>query len=117
LALGGVALGDVLAPVPLGIALGLVFGKPIGIVSVAFLAHVTGLARFGEGLGFKAIVGLGLLCGIGFTMSLFIASLAFEQHPALAQASVLGVLSASVIAAVTGYAWLRLTLPERAVAA
>lgn len=117
LALGGVALGDVLAPVPLGIALGLVFGKPIGIVSVALLAHVTGLARFGEGLGFKAIVGLGLLCGIGFTMSLFIASLAFEQHPALAQASVLGVLSASVIAAVTGYAWLRLTLPERAVAA
>jgi Na+:H+ antiporter, NhaA family len=117
LALGGVALGDVLAPVPLGIALGLVFGKPIGIVSVALLAHVTGLARFGEGLGFKAIVGLGLLCGIGFTMSLFIASLAFEQHPALAQASVLGVLSASVIAAVTGYAWLRLTLPERTVAA
>lgn len=114
LALSGVALGDVLAPVPLGIALGLVLGKPIGIVLAAVLGHVTGLARFGEGLGFKAIVGLGLLCGIGFTMSLFIASLAFEQRPALAESSVLGVLAASVIAATAGYLWLRLTLPKSA---
>jgi NhaA family Na+:H+ antiporter len=114
LALSGVALGDVLAPVPLGIALGLVLGKPIGIVLAAVLGHVTGLARFGDGLGFKAIVGLGLLCGIGFTMSLFIASLAFERQPALADSSVLGVLAASVIAATTGYLWLRFTLPKTA---
>lgn len=114
LVLSGVALGDVLAPVPLGIALGLVLGKPIGIVLAAVLGHITGLARFGDGLGFKAIVGLGLLCGIGFTMSLFIASLAFEQQPALAESSVLGVLAASVIAATAGYLWLRLTLPKAA---
>ncbi len=76
--------------------------------------HVTGVARFGEGLDFKAIVGLGLLCGIGFTMSLFIASLAFERHPALADASVLGVLGASVIAAACGYLWLRAVLPKLA---
>ncbi len=112
LALGGVALSDVLAPVPLGIALGLVLGKPIGIVAAAVFGHVTGLARFGDGLGFKAIVGLGLLCGIGFTMSLFIASLAFAQQPALAESSVLGVLCASVIAAVCGYLWLYLALPK-----
>ncbi|MBN8213453.1 MAG: Na+/H+ antiporter NhaA [Xanthomonadales bacterium] len=114
LVLSGVALSDVLSPVPLGIALGLVLGKPIGIVLAAVLGHVTGLARFGEGLGFKAIVGLGLLCGIGFTMSLFIASLAFERQPALADSSVLGVLGASVIAATAGYLWLRLTLPKAA---
>jgi NhaA family Na+:H+ antiporter len=114
LALSGVAPGDVLAPVPLGIALGLVLGKPLGIVLAAVLGHVTGLARFGEGLGFKAIVGLGLLCGIGFTMSLFIASLAFEAQPALAESSVLGVLAASLIAATAGYLWLRLTLPKPA---
>lgn len=114
LVLSGVALSDVLSPVPLGIALGLVLGKPIGIVLAAVLGHVTGLARFGEGLGFKAIVGLGLLCGIGFTMSLFIASLAFDQQPALADSSVLGVLAASVIAATAGYFWLRLTLPKPA---
>lgn len=114
LVLSGVALSDVLAPVPLGIALGLVLGKPIGIVLAAVFGHVTGLARFGDGLGFKAIVGLGLLCGIGFTMSLFIASLAFERQPALADSSVLGVLAASVIAATAGYLWLRLTLPKAA---
>jgi Na+:H+ antiporter, NhaA family len=114
LALGGLAFGDALAPVPLGIALGLVLGKPIGIVSAATIGHVTRLAPFGEGLGFKAIVGLGLLCGIGFTMSLFIASLAFVDDAGLFEASVLGVLVASVIAAVSGYVWLRMVLPEPA---
>jgi Na+:H+ antiporter, NhaA family len=114
LALGGVAFGDALAPVPLGIALGLVLGKPIGIVAAATIGHVTRLAPFGEGLGFKAIVGLGLLCGIGFTMSLFIASLAFVDDGGLFEASVLGVLIASVIAAVSGYVWLRIVLPEPA---
>ncbi len=114
LALGGFSAGDAFAPVPLGIALGLLLGKPIGIVSAAVFGHVTGVARFGEGLDFKAIVGLGLLCGIGFTMSLFIASLAFERHPALADASVLGVLGASVIAAACGYLWLRAVLPKLA---
>jgi NhaA family Na+:H+ antiporter len=111
LALGGLGLDDALAPVPLGIALGLVLGKPIGIVGAAMLAHVTGVARLGEGMNLRAVIGLGMLCGIGFTMSLFIASLAFETAPALADASVLGVLIASVISAVAGYAWLRFTLP------
>ena len=111
LALGGLSPADAMAPVPLGIALGLLVGKPIGIVAAALLAHVTGLARFGEGMSFRAVVGLGLLCGIGFTMSLFIASLAFETAPALAHASVLGVLGASLIAATAGYVWLRFALP------
>ena len=114
LALGGVAFADALAPVPLGIALGLVLGKPIGVVAAATLGHVTRIAPFGEGLGFKAIVGVGLLCGIGFTMSLFIASLAFADDGALFQASVLGVLAASAIAAVSGYLWLRAVLPKAA---
>ncbi len=111
LALGGLSVADALAPVPLGIALGLLVGKPVGIVAAALLAHVTGLSRFGEGMSFRVVVGLGLLCGIGFTMSLFIASLAFETAPALAHASVLGVLGASLIAATAGYVWLRFALP------
>ncbi|MBP6748525.1 MAG: Na+/H+ antiporter NhaA [Xanthomonadaceae bacterium] len=114
LSLAGMRPADALAPVPLGIALGLVLGKPIGVVSAATLAHFAGWARFDQDLSFKSIVGLGLLCGIGFTMSLFIASLAFETHPALARASVLGVLSASVLAAIAGYLWLRATLPMAA---
>jgi len=111
LALGGLSVADAMAPVPLGIACGLLIGKPVGIVAAAVLAHVTGLARFGEGMSFRAVVGLGLLCGIGFTMSLFIASLAFEATPALAHASVLGVLGASLLAATAGYVWLRFALP------
>ena len=107
------ALSNVLAPVPLGIALGLVLGKPIGIVAMAVLAHVSGIARFADGMTFKAMVGVGLLCGIGFTMSLFIASLAFKNDPALAGSSVLGVLCASVIAAIAGYVWLRFALPRK----
>ena len=111
LALGGMAFSHLLAPVPLGIALGLVVGKPIGIVGAALIAHVSGIARFGEGMNLKAMVGLGILCGIGFTMSLFIASLAFKGHPEMAESSVLGVLCASVIAAIAGYLWLRVVLP------
>ncbi len=113
LALGGMALSNLTAPVPLGIALGLVVGKPIGIVTMAVLAHVSGIARFADGMTFRAMVGVGLLCGIGFTMSLFIASLAFKSEPALADSSVLGVLCASVIAAIAGYVWLRFALPPK----
>ncbi len=111
LALGGLTLDALAAPIPLGILFGLCLGKPLGVVTAATLAHVTGVARFGEGLGFKAIVGLGLLCGIGFTMSLFIASLAFADAPAQFSSAVLGVLAASLVSAILGYAWLRKALP------
>src|SRR5688572_2139713 len=110
LALAGYGIAEVLAPVPLGIALGLVLGKPIGIVVAALLARASGIARFPEGMDFKALLGLGLLCGIGFTMSLFIGSLAFAGHADQFGASVLGVLLASTVAAIVGYAWLRATL-------
>ena len=110
LALGGYGIAEVLAPVPLGIALGLVLGKPIGIVTAAVLARASGIARFPDGMDFRALLGLGLLCGIGFTMSLFIGSLAFTSHPGQFDASVLGVLLASTVAAIVGYAWLRSTL-------
>jgi len=111
LALGEFDVGDVLTPLPLGIALGLVLGKPVGIVGAALLARAAGFARFPDGIDHRSMIGLGLLAGIGFTMSLFIASLAFADDGDLYQTSVLGVLVASVVAAVAGYVWLRLTLP------
>ena len=114
LALGDFALGDVLAPVPLGVALGLALGKPVGVVGAALLARATGLAKFPEGMDGKAMVGLGLLCGIGFTMSLFIASLAYADDGDMFPSAVLGVLCASLVAAVAGYAWLRVVLPPAA---
>lgn len=111
--LSGFAIDDLVAPVPLGIVLGLLLGKPIGVVGAALLVRASG-ARFPDGMGLRATIGLGLLCGIGFTMSLFISSLAFSDEPSLFDASVLGVLVASVIAAIAGFVWLRLTLPKTA---
>ena len=112
LALGDLSLEAAFAAVPMGIALGLVVGKPIGIVGAAVSMRALGWARFPEGMDLRAMVGLGVLCGIGFTMSLFIASLGYRD-PLNYEAAVLGVLCASVIAAVLGYSWLRMVLPAR----
>ena len=82
------------------------------VVGAALLARMTGLAKFPEGMDWKAMVGLGLLCGIGFTMSLFIASLAFADDGGLFPSAVLGVLCASLVAALAGLGWLWLVLPR-----
>jgi NhaA family Na+:H+ antiporter len=113
LALGGIGVGDALSPLPLGIVLGLVAGKPLGIVAAALLLRASGFARFPDGMGLRAMLGLGMLCGIGFTMSLFIAGLAYADSQAYS-AAVLGVLLASLISAVAGLLWLRAVLPREA---
>ena len=110
LVLGGITPSDMLAALPIGIVAALVLGKPLGIVGAALALRATGWARFPEGMDLKAMLGLGLLCGIGFTMSLFIASLAYPGTLRYEEA-VLGVLGASLIAAVLGGAWLRTVLP------
>ncbi|MFN7183594.1 MAG: Na+/H+ antiporter NhaA [Thermomonas haemolytica] len=112
LALGGLQLSDLMSPLPAGIGLGLVLGKPVGIVGAALLMRVLGLARFPEGMDLRAMLGLALLCGIGFTMSLFISSLAFGGQGLHYTESVLGVLGASVVAALAGMLWLVLVLPR-----
>ena len=110
LALGDLSLGAAFATVPLGIILGLVIGKPIGIVGAAVGMRALGWAKFPDGMDLRAMIGMGLLCGIGFTMSLFIASLGYRD-PVNYEGAVLGVLCASVIAALLGYGWLRVVLP------
>ena len=110
LVLGGLRLQDALAALPLGIVLALVLGKPVGIVGAAMALRALGWARFPPGMDGRAMLGLGLLCGIGFTMSLFIASLAYSG--VRYEEAVLGVLGASVIAALLGLAWLRAVLPR-----
>ena len=107
LALDGVRAGDLFGALPLGIAIALVIGKPVGIVGAALGMRAARLARLPDGMDVRALVGLGLLCGIGFTMSLFIASLAYHDAARYGEA-VLGVLSASVASALLGYGWLRL---------
>jgi Na+:H+ antiporter, NhaA family len=112
-ALDASSLGDPLARrVALGVAVGLLAGKPVGIALVAWLAVRLGLAELPRGTSWTEIVGVGLLAGIGFTVALFIAALAFEEE-ALASAAKAGVLAASVLAAVGGVGVLAAILPKR----
>jgi NhaA family Na+:H+ antiporter len=99
-------------PVAIAIAAGLVFGKPIGIVGMSLLAVRIGWARLPEDVTWSAIAGGGLLAGIGFTMSIFIASLALEG-PTLAAAKI-GILGGSLIAAASGMTVLLRVLPRAA---
>ena len=105
-ALGGMSPASLTSPLPLGIALGLVLGKQIGIFGAIFAAVKSGLAPLPENAGWAHIYGLSLLCGIGFTMSLFIGGLAFPD-PATLDLVRIGVLGGSVIAALAGFLVLR----------
>ncbi len=87
--------------VTLGVFLGLLIGKPLGILGACWLAERAGLARLPEGVDYGSLTGAGFLAGIGFTMSLFIAALAFPAGSQLDEAKI-GVLAASVAAAVLG---------------
>ncbi|MEL7720938.1 Na+/H+ antiporter NhaA [Citromicrobium bathyomarinum] len=111
--LGGLEFADLLAPLPLGIALGLLIGKQIGIFGFAFLAVKTGLARLPENVGWRQVHGVSLLAAIGFTMSLFIGNLAFDSA-AQVDAVKIGVLAGSVIAALAGFFLLKAGLPAAA---
>jgi len=93
-------------PVTLGVALGLFAGKPMGITAAAWLSTRLKLATAPAGVNWEQIVGASWLCGIGFTMSLFIAGLAFGQG-ALLDLSKIGILAASVLAGTGGALLLR----------
>jgi NhaA family Na+:H+ antiporter len=112
--LEGLTVDDLLQPIPLGIMLGLVAGKQVGVFCFAWLAVKLGLARLPSGVDFKQVYGAAILCGIGFTMSLFIGMLAFENTAAgeVIVTDRLGVLSGSLIAAVAGFVVLHLALPR-----
>jgi NhaA family Na+:H+ antiporter len=106
--LKGLSFAKLVEPVPLGIALGLFIGKPVGIFGVSWLAIKAGLAAKPEGASWAQLLGVGLLGGIGFTMSLFIGTLAFDEVDKAAQLR-LGVLAGSLLSATAGYLLLRLT--------
>jgi NhaA family Na+:H+ antiporter len=110
-ALGG-SEGGLISGVSLGAFIGLLVGKPIGVAGCVFIAVMSGLTRLPVGTSWSALVGVGLLAGIGFTMSLFIANLAFAEQALLNQAKI-GVLAASTLAALAGLAFLSRALPRR----
>ena len=106
----GVVLGgeaSMFDPLPLGIALGLLLGKQIGIFGSIVLAERLGVAKRPEGTNLMHLWGMSLLCGIGFTMSLFIGALAFPGSQFLIDEAKLGVLGGSLIAALAGFGVLR----------
>ncbi len=112
--LGLVSMDDVLHPVTFGIALGLFVGKQLGVFTFAWLAVKAGFATLPRGVNWAVLYGAALLCGIGFTMSLFIGSLAFESSGAdMFFDERLGIIIASLISALCGYFWLKRVLPAQ----
>lgn len=109
--LAGVSFDGLFSSVPLGIILGLFIGKPLGITLICWLAVKLRVAALPEGTRMQDIAAVGLLCGIGFTMSIFIASLAFDAaHEEMVTLAKLGILAGSIVSALVGYSLLRVKL-------
>lgn len=114
--LSGMNLSTLFSPLTMGVALGLVVGKTLGVFSFSFVAVKLGIAQLSEGINFKQIFAVSILCGIGFTMSMFLAGLAFSGDEAdgrFISLARLGILIGSGISAILGYYLLkRFTEPE-----
>ena len=106
------SLEKLTSPLPLGIALGLIIGKPVGVFLFSYASVLLRLAKLPEGVNFKQIFAIAVLCGIGFTMSVFIASLAFgnnQSDETLLPMAQLGILIGTNISAIVGYFLLKYT--------
>jgi NhaA family Na+:H+ antiporter len=106
---GGVLREAVGSTIALGITLGLVVGKPLGIVLASLIAVRLGLGRLPEGTGWRMLTGLGAVGGIGFTVSLFIAGLSFPGQELLTSEAKIGILAGSILSAAVGVTLLLLS--------
>jgi NhaA family Na+:H+ antiporter len=116
ISMGGVGVEHFLSSVPLGIALGLIIGKQVGVFGFCWLAVRSGLGQLPPGMTMKGLYGTAALCGVGFTMSLFIGSLAFEETEVnLLFDERLGIICGSLISGVSGYLLLffHLSAPQK----
>lgn len=105
LSLSGVTVDSFTHDVPMGIAVGLLLGKTLGVFGLTWLAVKTGIAALPQGANWGQVLGVAILCGIGFTMSLFVGSLAFEPGASdYAGMDRMGILTGSILAALIGYA-------------
>ncbi|MDJ0641522.1 MAG: Na+/H+ antiporter NhaA [Erythrobacter sp.] len=105
----GMGVEALLDPLPYAIAAGLVVGKQVGIFSTVYVVDKIGFAARPAGASWPEIWGVSILCGIGFTMSLFIGGLAFPNTPLLIEEAKIGILTGSAISAVLGFVILRMT--------
>lgn len=99
---------DIASANSVGIVAGLVAGKPLGVTLLCFAAVASGICRLPPGVGWSHMIGAGILGGIGFTMSIFIANLAFAADPETINGSKMAILLASLTAGMAGFLWLRL---------
>lgn len=114
---GGLTLGSLAHPVTLGVIVGLVLGKQVGVFAFSWLAVTLGWARPPANASWGHLFGIAALCGVGFTMSLFIGSLAFEHLPQteLLTANRVGILAGSAISGMVGFVALRMASKRRAI--
>ncbi|EMN4130209.1 MULTISPECIES: Na+/H+ antiporter NhaA [Providencia] len=111
--LNGVTFDGLISTLPLGIAAGLLFGKPLGIFLFSWISVKLGFAKLPESINLKQVFAVSVLCGIGFTMSIFITGLAFDGlDDSYSTYSRLGILIGSTLAAFLGYFLLRVVLPK-----
>ena len=95
----------------IGIITGLVIGKPLGIFLFSFISVSVGICTLPQDLKWKQVIGVGLLGGIGFTMSIFVTLLAFDNSELITQSKI-AILFSSLVAGTLGYVWLRRILPR-----
>ncbi len=109
--MGGIGISDIFHPITMGVVSGLVIGKPLGIMIFVGLAVLSGFASLPDRVNWKQIFGVSCACGIGFTMSLFIAGLAFEHGQGF-NGDRFGILIGSIISAAIAYGILHVSLPK-----
>jgi NhaA family Na+:H+ antiporter len=114
LSLSGIGLDSLTQPVLLGSAVGLFVGKTVGVFFFTFLAVLLGLSGMPGSASARHLFGVSVLTGIGFTVALFIASLAFATEPALLAQAKFGILLGSLTSGLVGYGILRLMTPRSA---
>lgn len=111
ISLKGAGLADLFHSVPLGIAAGLFIGKQLGVMIACWLIFKLGVSKMPNGMNFQQIYGAALLCGVGFTMSLFIGGLAFAGGDYVFDER-LGIIMGSIVSGIAGYIMLKVTLKD-----
>ena len=110
-ALSGEALGGIVSePVTLGVALGLVAGKALGVFGASVAVVKLGIGRLPTGATWRHVLGLSMVAGVGFTVALFVTSISFDD-PALADSAKVGILAGSAVSGLLGYGVLRTVRP------
>ncbi len=111
ISLKGAGIADLFHSVPLGIAAGLFIGKQVGVMIACWLIFKSGISKMPNGMNFQQIYGAALLCGVGFTMSLFIGGLAFAGADYVFDER-LGIIMGSIVSGIAGYIMLKISLKD-----